>query len=127
MKYGTQPDEGTASEGRLTWQTLISGDRTPSSRSVVGVADFPPQGELKAHFHQQSEYYFCLSGSGRVSVNGALFELQPEVALFIPGGMEHGVLAGPKGLRILYGFACDSFDEVHYTYTGADLFATPDR
>ena len=33
----------------------------------------------------------------------------PDVAAFIPGGTEHAIVAGPDGLKLLYGFARDRF------------------
>lgn len=121
ITYGNLPLEGDASHGALSWQTLISGDRTPSSAMTVGVADLPPGGHLKPHFHPQAEFYFGLEGSGRVWVEDEVFALGQNVAVHIPGGREHAVKAGEQGLRLLYGFATASFDQVIYTYTGRVL------
>ena len=118
ISYGALPLEGDASHGALSWQTLISGDRTPSSAMVVGVAELPPGGHLKPHFHPQAEFYFGLAGSGRVWIAGEVLAIAPNVAVHIPGGREHAIRAGEEGLRLLYGFAEASFDLVAYTYTG---------
>jgi hypothetical protein len=53
IAYGGLPLEGEARDGALTWQTLISADRTPSSSLVVGVAEFPPGGHLGLRQHLQ--------------------------------------------------------------------------
>lgn len=121
VTYGGLPQEGEARDGELTWQTLICADRTPSAGLVVGVAEFPPGGHLKLHRHDPSEFYFCLAGSATVHVNDQQFELRPDVAAFIPGGAEHGVVAGPDGMKLLYGFARDRFADIEYDYTGRSL------
>jgi mannose-6-phosphate isomerase-like protein (cupin superfamily) len=102
----------------LTWRTLISGDRTPSSELTVGVANFPPHGKLKLHRHQQAEFYFGLSGEGIVTVSCVAFRIAKDIAIYIPGNSEHGITAGEFGLSILYGFACHAFDEVVYRFSG---------
>lgn len=118
IAYGQLPLEGEARDGDLTWQTLISADRTPSSSLVVGVADFPPGGHLEFHRHDPDEFYFCLAGSATVHADGKEMQLKPDVAAFIPSGTEHAIRAGPEGMKLLYGFARDRFSDVEYDYTG---------
>ena len=121
ITYGGLPLEGEARDGELTWQTLICADRTPSGSLVVGVAEFPPGGHLKFHRHDPAEFYFCLAGSAVVHVDDRQLELRPDVAAFIPGGAEHAIIAGPDGLKLLYGFARDRFAGIEYDYTGRPL------
>lgn len=112
VAYGGLPLEGEARDGELSWQTLICADRTPSSALVVGVAEFPAGGHLKFHRHDPSEFYFCLAGSAVVYADDKTMDLRPDVAAFIPGGTEHAIIAGPDGLKLLYGFARDRFADV---------------
>ena len=121
VAYGGLPLEGEARDGELTWQTLICADRTPSGSLVVGVAEFPPGGHPKFHRHDPSEFYFCLGGSAVVHADDKTMALSPDVAAFIPGGTEHAIVAGPDGLKLLYGFARDSFSSIEYDYTGRPL------
>ncbi len=109
---GTDPAFGT-----VTWRTLISADRCPSSGLVAGVAQFGPGGTLHAHRHSPVEMYFGLSGSGVVTVEGVDHQIRPGVALFVPGDAEHGVVAGAEGLSFLYSFPADRFDEVVYRFS----------
>lgn len=118
VAYGDLPLEGEARDGQLTWQTLISADRTPSSGLVVGVADFPPGGHLEFHRHAPAEFYFCLAGSGTVYADDTVMTLTPQVAAYIPSGAEHAIRAGADGMRLLYGFARDRFSSIVYDYTG---------
>lgn len=121
VAYGGLPLEGEARDGELTWQTLICADRTPSGSLVVGVAEFPPGGHLKFHRHEPAEFYFCLAGSAVVYADDKAMPLSPDVAAFIPGLTEHAIVAGPDGLKLLYGFARDTFAGIEYDYTGRPL------
>lgn len=106
--------EGDLESGNLTWQTLISADRTSSNELTVGVAHWPPHGRLLAHRHAPAEFYFGLSGDGTVIADGLSLRIEPGVAVYIPGNTEHAVIAGPAGLSIVYGFARDSYGEIAY-------------
>lgn len=102
--------------GAVTWRTLISGDRTRTEGLTMGVADVG-QGPIRLHRHAQVETYYVLSGEGVVHIDGADHPLTPGAAVFIPGGALHGARAtGPDTLRLLYVFAADSFDQVHYEF-----------
>lgn len=103
--------------GECRWRSLIDGDRTPSSELVLGLAELPPGGRLPPHRHAPAEFYFGQRGAGTVTIDGAPFALGPGVALFIPPGAEHGTVAGPEGLVLLYGFARDRFSEVEYAFS----------
>jgi quercetin dioxygenase-like cupin family protein len=121
VKLHEQPVEGVgdAAAGRLTWRTLICGDRTPSDELVIGIAQFPPRGVLNLHRHEHAEFYFGLSGGGTVNAAGSVFRIRRNVAVFIPGNTEHCVMAGQRGLSILYGFATRAFRDVIYRYSQA--------
>ena len=107
---------GDLQSGNLTWKTLISGDRTPSDQLTLGVADFPPHGTLNVHRHDPAEFYFGLSGEGTVSADGVSFRIAQGIAIFIPGNTDHGVIAGDRGLSIVYGFARRAFSDVVYDF-----------
>ena len=104
--------------GSVRWRTLFSGDRTDTSGMVMGVAEFGAHGTLNAHRHAPAEVYFGLSGSGVVTIDGVAHEIGPNVALFIPGDAEHHTEAGPDGLRFLYVFPRDRFEDVEYRFSG---------
>jgi quercetin dioxygenase-like cupin family protein len=105
--------------GNLTWRTLISSKRISSAEMTVGVATFPPDGTLTLHRHEPAEFYFGLTGSGTVTVEGERFEIGAGVALYIPGDCEHRIDAGSSGLSLLYGFARGDFDAIAYQFIHA--------
>ncbi len=116
---GDQPIEGGFDPvfGDVTWQTLISGDKTQSNGVVLGVATFPANGVLHLHRHTPPEFYFGLTGSGTVMLDGQPVEIVPGSAIFIPSDAEHGVTAGPTGLTFAYGFGEDAFSEIEYRFS----------
>lgn len=114
-----QPVEGgfDPTFGNVTWQTLISGDLTASNGLVLGVASFPAHGMLHPHRHTPPEFYFCLAGSGVVTLDGVDYQVGPGSAVFIPSDVEHGVVAGPEGLKFAYGFGEDAFSTIEYRFS----------
>ncbi len=105
--------------GSVTWKTLFSADRTPTSAMTVGIAEFPP-GETKIdppHRHAPPEVYFILGGVGYVEIDGEQTEVAADTAVFIPGNAPHRVVnTGNETLRLLYAFAVDSFSDVTYVF-----------
>ncbi|MCG8417545.1 MAG: cupin domain-containing protein [Proteobacteria bacterium] len=115
------PVEGweDGSRGSVVWRTLFSGDRTPTDRLTIGIAEIAPGAEaaLSLHHHAPPEAYYVLSGEGVVMLDGEAHAVRPGSAVFIPGGTLHGARAeGDQPLRLLYVFAADSFDEIEYHF-----------
>jgi quercetin dioxygenase-like cupin family protein len=103
--------------GDVTWHTLISADRTPSSSMVLGIAHLEPGGWLGLHRHDPAEFYLGLSGEATATVDGTPFRIAEGIALFIPGNAEHGIRAGPRGCSFAYGFAVGAFSDIVYRYS----------
>jgi mannose-6-phosphate isomerase-like protein (cupin superfamily) len=114
-----QPIEGGFNPvfGDVTWQTLISGEKTISNGLILGVATFPPHGILHLHRHTPPEFYFCLTGSGIVTLDGIEHQIMSGSAIFIPSNVEHGVVAGAEGLTFAYGFGEDAFSAIEYRFS----------
>lgn len=114
-----QPIEGgfDPAFGNVTWQTLISGDRTDSNGLILGVANFPAHGRLNLHRHTPPEFYYCIGGSGVVTIDGVEWPIAPGSAVFIPSDAEHGVVAGAEGLSFVYGFGEDAFSAIDYRFS----------
>lgn len=108
-----------AIRGRITWRTLLSGDRTPTAQMTLGVTDVGPgqPNPFLPHRHAQAEIYFVLSGEGVVSIDGVEHALRAGSSVFIPGDVWHGARnTGSEVLRLLYVFATDSFSDVNYIF-----------
>jgi len=103
--------------GEVRWRTLINGTTDTPRDMVLGIAEFEPNGRLLPHRHDPSEFYFGLDGSGTVTIDGVAHQIASGVAIYVPGGAEHGVQAGPNGLRFTYGFPSNSFEEIEYRFS----------
>ena len=108
-----------AAYGSVTWRTLVCADKAPSSGLVAGIAEFGPGGTLNPHRHSPPEVYFGLDGEGIVTIDGVAHRIGPGIAIYLPGDAEHGVIAGPAGLRFLYTFPVSRFDEVDYRFSAS--------
>ncbi len=109
--------------GAVSWRTLFSGDRTPTSELTMGVAELPPgiAGPGSPHRHTQPEVYYILAGHGTVWVDGETHDVSEGSAVFIPGDAPHYARNTGSGvMRLLYVFAVDSFAEVEYEFPAAD-------
>ncbi|WP_425070120.1 cupin domain-containing protein [Roseibium sp.] len=103
--------------GTVQWRTLICANKTPSSGLVFGVATFGARGSLNPHRHAPAEFYFGLSGSGVVTIEGEDIAIVAGTAIFIPPNARHGVVAGDDGLVFAYGFPSDTFAAIGYDFS----------
>jgi len=106
--------------GKVTWRTLLSGDRTPTSGLTMGIAEVEPWRDnnlFVPHRHAAAEVYYILAGEGVVTIAGVDYPVRPGSTLFIPGNTWHGARStGSAALRLLYAFAVDSFTDVVYEF-----------
>jgi quercetin dioxygenase-like cupin family protein len=101
----------------VSWHTLLSADRTPTSELSVGVCDVQPGGKLSAHQHERAEVYHFLAGAGEVTVDSEVFRVCAGDTLFVPGNAWHSIANNAEEtLRLFYCFATDSFADIQYAY-----------
>jgi quercetin dioxygenase-like cupin family protein len=106
--------------GRLSFASLLSADRTPTSAMTVGVAVLRPGERLELHRHEPAEVYLILEGRVEMTLGEAVHELDSGTVVFIPGNLTHGVRAlGDVTARFFYVLASDSFDDVQYDFSPA--------
>jgi mannose-6-phosphate isomerase-like protein (cupin superfamily) len=106
--------------GSVTWRTVFSGERTPTSGLTLGIAELAPDDTVgnPPHRHAPPEVYYVIAGEGVVTIAGEASPVRAGSAVFIPGEAEHSLAnTGSTTLRLLYGFAVDSFDEVTYQFS----------
>jgi quercetin dioxygenase-like cupin family protein len=103
--------------GRLAFQTLVSGDVTPSDGLVAGVSWLEPGGELAAHSHAPPEIYHVLEGSALVTIDGVERKVSAGATVFIPGDAVHSV-RNPfdQAFKVFYVFPADRFDQIEYKF-----------
>ncbi|KAH8692184.1 RmlC-like cupin domain-containing protein [Talaromyces proteolyticus] len=107
------------SRGDVTWHTLFSRPRTPTSDLSAGLAVCPPRtGHLCRHRHSQAEIYYIIEGSGHVLIDGETYRVSKGSTVFIPSDAEHGVInSGQQPLKWFYVFPTDSFEDIVYRFS----------
>lgn len=112
---GDVPLESGSDVG-VTWRTLTSSDRTPTSALTSGVCVIEPGGALELHRHPPLELYYFLEGTGIVQLGDEARRVGPGTTVSIPGNVPHAIRNdGPGNLKLFYVFPVDSFSEVEYT------------
>ena len=102
--------------GTIRWKTLLSGDLTPTDSFTCGIAMLDPGDHFVTHAHAEPEIYFGIAGTVEVEIDGALWQLAPEQALYIPGLARHGIPRVTAPVRFFYCFARDRFDQITYLF-----------
>ena len=102
--------------GTIRFRTLISAPETATDSLVCGVAMMAAGETFALHAHEHPEVYFGLEGEGQVTIDGQQHTLAPGVALFIPGGVLHGIPLATSPLKWFYTFAADSFADIEYCF-----------
>lgn len=107
------------SRGKVSWRTLLSADRTPTSAMTVGIAEVAPGTPLGyyRHRHEPAEVYYILAGEGLVTIDDVDHPVRAGSTVFIPGNAWHGAHnTGSEVLRLLYAFAVGSIADVTYVF-----------
>jgi quercetin dioxygenase-like cupin family protein len=100
----------------VSWRTLTSADRTPTTELTSGVCEIDPGCELPLHTHPPLELYYFLEGSGVVTMGGREHPARPGSTFSIPAGFPHGVRnTGADTLKFFYVFPTASYSDVEYT------------
>lgn len=107
------------SRGEVSWRTLFTQPKTPTSDLSAGIAVCPSlTGHLCRHRHAQAEIYHILEGRGIVTVGAEPYEVEKGSAVFIPGDVEHSVVNnGEEPLKWFYIFPSGSFSDVIYRFS----------
>jgi mannose-6-phosphate isomerase-like protein (cupin superfamily) len=112
-----EPQSWNDRRGRLSFQTLVSGDTTPSDSLVAGISIVEAGGVLALHSHAQAEIYFVVEGAGLVTIDDVEHKVSSGATLFIPGDARHCVRNPFEAtFRFFYVFAADRFDDIRYNF-----------
>jgi quercetin dioxygenase-like cupin family protein len=72
-----------------------------SERMTLSEYTFEPGATFPLHRHPQEQVTLIEAGEVRLSVAGATETLAAGAWSVMPGGVEHGITAGPEGARIV--------------------------
>ena len=94
----------------LTTDWLVPFREVLSQHDTAGLAvyllEYPPDGSVPNHSHGSNdeylkdEVYIIERGSGKLTLDGNVHDVVPGDVVWIPRGAQHGVVAGPEGLRL---------------------------
>ena len=106
-------DEGRAA--RLRTRTLISSDRTPTSKISLGTFEMPPGAENQPHRHGPQEIYYVTEGEAEVYLEGEWKPLRKGDVVYVPGDAVHGTRnRGESVCTIVWVFPSDTYEEIEY-------------
>jgi mannose-6-phosphate isomerase-like protein (cupin superfamily) len=93
-----EKDEGT-------FKILVSKSRTDSSDLMLGIGRLAPREVHVMHHHpDSSEFYFVMSGSGKIIIENRMVEARPGLATYIPHNYRHKIINDSNGtLVIMFG------------------------
>jgi quercetin dioxygenase-like cupin family protein len=72
-----------------------------AERMTVSEYTFEPGATFPLHRHAQEQVTLIEAGEVRLTVGGTTAVLSAGAWSVIPGGVEHGITAGPEGARIV--------------------------
>jgi quercetin dioxygenase-like cupin family protein len=79
--------------------------------AMLNLVELAPGAVVPQHSHPHEQIGYVLSGQMTLTVDGVDHALTPEVAYAMPGGVEHGGVAGPEGCVVI-----DVFQPVREDY-----------
>ncbi len=80
-------------------------------QAMLNVVELDPGAVVPLHSHPHEQLGIVLSGEITMTIGGVEHPLGPDGAYTIPGGVEHGAVAGPDGCRVI-----DVFQPVREDY-----------
>ena len=91
---------------------LIAPDRTGNRHLSMGVQEMDPGGLIPMHNHPDAEeLLFVYAGRARVTLDGQVFEVGPETAVFFPQGAWHEIVAlEGEPLKLTWTFAPPGYE-----------------
>lgn len=86
---------GAVSEERFEWGTLTwlcNATLSPGAEQTLGICRLLPGVRNPLHYHPNcEELLYMISGTGRHSYDGKMFELRPGSTIRIPAGVSHNL------------------------------------
>lgn len=69
--------------------------------AMLMLVELEPNAVVPPHSHPHEQLGLVLSGSISFDIGGERRQLGPDGAYRVPGGVEHGAVAGPQGCRVV--------------------------
>ena len=90
-------------EGTLLKTLLGNSEETFGHASLFATFTYPPGSSIGYHTHEgETELYYFIAGTGRVSDDGVFYDVKPGDSMCTPTGHGHGVEnTGSEDMEIL--------------------------
>ena len=79
--------------------------------AMLNVVELDPGSIVPLHSHPHEQLGLVLAGFVTMTIDGVAHPCGPDATYVIPGGVEHGAVAGPQGCRVI-----DVFQPVREDY-----------
>ena len=91
----------TTADGSVI-RSILDSTNAPVAKQSLAEAALPPGGATERHYHKVSEeFYFILSGTGKMEIDGETQEVSVGDGILIPPGAWHQITADGEELRLL--------------------------
>ncbi|MEM9716292.1 MAG: cupin domain-containing protein [Pseudomonadota bacterium] len=77
----------------------------PGDQAMVSIVTLEPNKQGSIHSHPEEQWGILLEGNGIRIQNGVEHEIGPGSFWLTPGNVEHGIIAGSNGLKVMDVFA----------------------
>ena len=74
-------------------QVLFSSKLQGRTTAAIGTVTIPPGGQSDPHIHENSdEFWIITKGHGRISVDGNVVDIEPDVVVCAPATSKHQII-----------------------------------
>ncbi len=73
--------------------------------AMLNLIEFEPGATVPLHSHPHEQLGFVVSGEITLTIAGVDYVMRPDDGYTLPGGLEHGAVAGPEGCVVVDVFA----------------------
>ena len=85
-------------------RNLVEGVRTRvffGEKIMLSLVELEPNKAGKVHYHPEEQWGLCLEGEAVRIQAGVEFQVKPGDFWYTPGNMEHTMVAGPSGVKVM--------------------------
>ena len=101
----------------VRYKILIDSTNLESTGIITGIAEIIPGAKLPRHYHESTETYYIISGTGQIEIDGFIKEISAGYAIYIPSNVFHSVeCISEIPLTFIFSFPRDSFDQIIYYF-----------
>ena len=90
MQWESPPPEDPTVENHRFMSLMFERDITPTRSMAAGIVTLPPgQEQTRLSIHEGEEIYYVLQGKGEIVLNGEVYPIEKDMAVYITPGTRH--------------------------------------